>query len=58
MMLLACLFCHKEMKSAQYYHDVPPHTLIGFVCPNCGWYAEFDNTKIIDRDGTYGFKDT
>jgi len=68
MMLLACLYCkngqmvptYKDQIDTVTYHTLldPTIELHGFICRRCGWYAEFDSSKIIDRDGTYGFKDT
>ena len=40
------------------YLDLGTIKVYGFICRNCGWYAEFDSDKIIERDGTYGFKGT
>ena len=64
-MLLCCLFCHEKMIPSYKKEDIPTPYLdlgtikvYGFICRNCGWYAEFDSDKIIERDGTYGFKGT
>jgi len=47
-----------EMVEGLYTLLDPTIELHGFICRKCGWYAEFDSSRIIDRDGTYGFKDT
>ena len=30
----------------------------GYICKFCGWYTEINDSHIMNRDGTYGFKDT